>query len=199
MKTVKNPPLPDITQGSVLYRVYHDRRDGSPKEVTVTSVGREWIGVDDHRTKRFRKDTMIADAGRARLYPSKEVYEAELARRTNWQKLRQLVSSKWQVPEDLSSDDIRKALGLLTSKSTKPGDTVFSVRINGGDQQSLACRTDVYLEAAVAAVAMLDYVKNEGPGGDVVEIWIADLLPDYGPYRYLIVTAPGGSLTVRTA
>jgi hypothetical protein len=54
MKTVKNP------QGSVLYRVYHDRRDGSPKEVTVTSVGREWIGVDDHRTKRFRKDTLTS-------------------------------------------------------------------------------------------------------------------------------------------
>ncbi|WP_327210049.1 hypothetical protein [Rhizobium leguminosarum] len=116
--------------------------------------------------------------------------------------LRQLVSSTWKtwkVPEDVSSDAIRKVLDLLTSKSENPDETVFSVRINGGDEQSLACRSDVYQEAAVAALAMLDYVKNDGGDGEVVEIWIADLLPDYGPYRYLIVTAPGGGLTVRAA
>jgi hypothetical protein len=199
MKTIKKPPLPEITKGSIFYLVYDDKRDGSSKEVTVTSVGREWIGVDDYRTKRFRKGTMISDCGRAKLYGSREVYEAELARKTNWDKLRQTVSATWKVPEDLSGEAIQKALDLLKPGAPKSGETVFAVRINGGDEQSLACRTDVYQEAAVAAVAMLDYVKIEGADYEVVDLWIADLLPDYGPYRYLVVKTAGGGLTVRPA
>ncbi|MBO9194380.1 hypothetical protein J5277_09705 [Rhizobium sp. 16-449-1b] len=74
--------------------------------------------------------------------------------------------------------------------------TTFSVRINGGSEQTLKCFSGEYQRAAAAAVAMLAHEKNGG--ADVVEIWVPDLLPDYGPYFFEIGTDAFGSLVVRT-
>lgn len=115
MENISTPSLPEITKGSVLYRAFTDRRDGLPREVTVTSVGREWINVDDPRTKRFHKDNLMSDnGGRARLYASKAAYEEEVARQANWSALRKVISTTYKVPDNLSSENMIKALKLLS-------------------------------------------------------------------------------------
>lgn len=120
MDNNSTPPLPEITKGSVLYRAFSDRRDGLPREVTVTSVGREWIHVDDPRTKRFHKDNLISDdGGRARLYASKAAYDEEVARQANWNALRKMISATYKVPDNVSSESMIAALKLLAPPKTK--------------------------------------------------------------------------------
>lgn len=191
----KNSTLPEIAKGSVLYRVYDDRRDGPPREVTVLSVGRQWIAVDDYRAKRFDKETLRAEGGRSRLYPSKEAYEAEVARQTAWEALRQRVGQSHRIPEEVSTANVAAALELLSGGPATDGLTTFHVRINGGDEQPLVCRTESYGKAACAAFAMLEHVSDPG-GSDVVEIRASEPLPDFQPYRYVITSSTGYGVTV---
>lgn len=60
--------------------------------------------------------------------------------------------------------------------------STFKVQINGGPVQEITTKTGIYVLAAMAALAMLDYDENEDY--DVVKIWVEHLLPDYGPYFY---------------
>jgi hypothetical protein len=60
---------------------------------------------------------------------------------------------------------------------------VFHVEINRGPTQTIKTRTGLYILAAGAALAQLEYEPvEEGP--DVVKIWVPEILPDYGPYFY---------------
>lgn len=191
----KNSTLPEIAKGSLLYRVFEDRRDGPPREVTVLSVGRQWITVDDYRAKRFNKESLRAEGGRSRLYPSREAYEAEVARQTVWETLRQRVGRFHTVPEDVSSVNVATALGLLSGAAAPDGLTTFRVRINGGDEQTLACRTGSYGKAACAALAVLDHVPDPS-GSDVVEVWASDPLSDFQQYRYVVTASAGSGVSV---
>lgn len=56
----------------------------------------------------------------------------------------------------------------------------FSVQINRGPTQTIETRSGLYVLAAGAALAMLEYEPLE-EGADIVKIWVPDLLPDYGP------------------
>lgn len=58
----------------------------------------------------------------------------------------------------------------------------FLVQINGGPTHPLEVRTGLHELAAMAALATLDYDKDDD--FDVVKIWSPNLLPDYGPYFY---------------
>ncbi|MDM9619061.1 hypothetical protein [Rhizobium sp. S96] len=77
---------------------------------------------------------------------------------------------------------------------TKP--SAFSVKINGGPEQEIVCRTGLYHRAAAAAVAMLDYPEKTGQW-DVVEIWVPQLQPDYPPSFYAMESDIYGNMIVK--
>lgn len=58
----------------------------------------------------------------------------------------------------------------------------YQVAINNGPTHTFKAKTSKYELAAMAALAMLDYEKHDE--FDMVKIWTAHLLPDYGPYFY---------------
>ena len=59
----------------------------------------------------------------------------------------------------------------------------FFVKINGGPVQTINTKTGIYQLAAATALAMLDYTHSKDRL-DIVEIWVDELLPEYGPYKY---------------
>jgi hypothetical protein len=61
----------------------------------------------------------------------------------------------------------------------------FAVKINGGQEQQLTCRSTYYQEAAVAALAMLDFDRKDEEENDVqfVEIWN----PEFEKRTYYII------------
>jgi hypothetical protein len=105
----------EIKAGSELYKVFNDSRAGKDCSVTVKSVGPKWITIDGFRGERFDKETMRSESGHSRLYLSKEIREAEVARSSAWQTLRRL-ADRISAPEHLSTDDIKQAIDLLTAK-----------------------------------------------------------------------------------
>lgn len=115
--TQKTLAASDTAKGDVLYQVYEDRRDGPPSDVVVVSVGRDWITVGSNRTKRFRKDSLRSEDGRAKLWRNRETYEADVARESAWRELRSMVASAYKVPEGPSTEDILKAIELVRGKN----------------------------------------------------------------------------------
>ncbi|MCS4088542.1 hypothetical protein [Rhizobium sp. BK176] len=73
----------------------------------------------------------------------------------------------------------------------------FAVKINGGPEQQLTCRSSYYQEAAVAAIAMLDFERKEDENDvQFVEIW----LPDFEERTYYIIFIDEyGKLVVKNA
>jgi hypothetical protein len=64
----------------------------------------------------------------------------------------------------------------------------FVVRVNGGAETAVPRASGIYRLAAIAAALTM----TEPVSWPVeVEIWVPDLLPDYGPYRYSVGLAPG--------
>lgn len=59
---------------------------------------------------------------------------------------------------------------------------IFSVRINGGPVQEVSIKSGLYYLAVATALATLDYPDFDQD--DFIEIWVENLLPDYGPYFY---------------
>ncbi len=105
----------EIKAGSELYRVYNDSRVGKNGFVVVKGVGSKWITIDGFRAERFDKETLRAETGRSRLYISKDIHDAEVARSNAWQTLRRL-ADRPSAPEHVSTDDIKQVIALLTAK-----------------------------------------------------------------------------------
>lgn len=62
----------------------------------------------------------------------------------------------------------------------------FQVKVNDGPQREIKVKSGIYVEAVAAVPALLGD-ENEYPM--MVEIWVENLLPDYGPYTYYIEAA----------
>jgi hypothetical protein len=58
----------------------------------------------------------------------------------------------------------------------------FHVRVNERQEQTISVETGDYLSAVAAVPALLGAVDYPLE----IEIWVPDLLPDYGPYKYRI-------------
>lgn len=111
-----------IKPGDQLYHVYNDSRDQRPGFITVKSVGKKWITSDQRRPHRFDIETLRSENGRSRLYLSKEIHDAEVERREAWGTLRNLIQSVYVPPEQVPTEDILKAIGLLTPPRKDPAD-----------------------------------------------------------------------------
>lgn len=79
-------------------------------------------------------------------------------------------------------DNWKQLQSVLNKKKIR-----FHVRVNDGPEQTLDCESGFYISAAAAVPAILGY--NEYPLH--IEIWDPNLLPDYGPYKYVIERAGG--------
>ncbi|MBO0142050.1 hypothetical protein JZX87_12845 [Agrobacterium sp. Ap1] len=73
--------------------------------------------------------------------------------------------------------------------------TTFAVKINGGSEQSFTCRSGYYMEAAVAAIAMLEFERAE-EGAEFVEIWVPAIDAEQR-YRYQVGENEYGQLVVK--
>lgn len=68
----------------------------------------------------------------------------------------------------------------------------FSVQINGsGPVRPLKVRTGVYAHAAMSALAAFELNTPV-----VIKIWVDELLPDYGPYYFMIEEDAYGRVVV---
>lgn len=110
----------DIETGTKLWFVPENtRRGGDPRELTVAKVGRVWLTTEDplRRVTRVHGESLLADGGGytspGRCYRSREDYEAWLETWRTWCDLRHKVDRKLSMPEGLSAQRVRLALGLL--------------------------------------------------------------------------------------
>jgi hypothetical protein len=118
--------------GQKLWYVHSDRysRLGDPAdrgaEVTVTTVGRKWVGIDGHlsiRGSRFNMRTMWVDRGRysspGRVYLSREEYRRQYAVNLEWSWLKRAIPD--QPPPHITPDAIQliaSVIGLEPRKKT---------------------------------------------------------------------------------
>jgi len=107
--------------GDKLWYVPRERYMGSPRELTVTKVGRVWFETDGRRGLRFRIDTMQADGGQyispGRAYWSREFYELESALDAEWEKFRNMILNTRHRPESVEYiQQIQKAFETLGIK-----------------------------------------------------------------------------------
>ncbi|MCP3680295.1 MAG: hypothetical protein GY782_08620 [Gammaproteobacteria bacterium] len=105
--------------GQKLYFVpFNIRRDGEPRAVTITKVGRKWVCLNHPTWKpyRFDKDTMQVDGGDwsspAKCYLNKEAYESEKKLNNAWAELQDLILHS-RPSKGVTLEDINKAKELL--------------------------------------------------------------------------------------
>lgn len=109
-----------IKPGDQLYKVHNDHRMRSRDgHVTVKSAGAKWITTTDGQ--RFNTSDLRGDNTHSRLYLSKEIWDAEVARQNAWDRLRKLVE-RFSPPEALSTEDMKQAIALLTVKKQEASD-----------------------------------------------------------------------------
>lgn len=60
--------------------------------------------------------------------------------------------------------------------------STFSVIVNGSKPFKITINSGLYWLAAFAALAQHGNIEAK----NWIEIWVDDLLPDYGPYNYMI-------------
>jgi hypothetical protein len=119
-----------------------------------------------------------------------------------------------QLFDALQADDPKKELAIritdlmdeakILARSMKhsPDDTPagevvgqrFMLRVNDGPEQTIEVATGIYMHAAAAAVAILDLKLPAN-----IRIWSPELVPEYGPYFYIVDYDEYQNLRVRHA
>lgn len=114
--------MPPLAVGQTLHFVPAHRHNGNSHDVVVMKIGRKWADIRpadwQHKSHRIALDDWRADGGGysspGRCYASKEVYDAETARREAWQGLqRQMRDACGQPPDGVTVDAMRQARLLL--------------------------------------------------------------------------------------
>lgn len=88
---------------------------GSPREVSIISVGRKWIELNiGYRVSIDDLSLSVNNSvSPGRCYLSKEEWEAERSLANSWAKLKAAISNAFIAPNDVSVEDIEKARALL--------------------------------------------------------------------------------------
>ena len=110
-------------------------------------------------------------------------YELENAIKTMWQfkeTEKNWCGVMWIVTK--AAEQFQKILAQGLLGKTVPDGQKWSVKINKGETQSLVTKTTIYRQAAACAFGML----SDGNMPALIEIWCEHLLPDYGPYFYIV-------------
>ncbi len=111
-----------LTVGQRLYVVPTQRHQGDPKWIVVEKIGRRWATC--HTPDRYRfpyrvdKNTLRVDNGGygspPQCYVSEEAYQVERDRSALWKELRGRVDRAYEVPAQVTMDQMRTVLGWLT-------------------------------------------------------------------------------------
>jgi hypothetical protein len=100
--------------GDKLWWVGSDNKR-TQREVTIEKVGRVWLTLSNHH--RVDKVTFVAFAGGysspGTCWLSKEAYEHCARLERSWGALRRAVSNTWNVPDDVTLEDIKAAAMYL--------------------------------------------------------------------------------------
>ena len=97
--------------GETLFVVF---QHSEPREMTVESVGRKWVTLDDERYRFARGSRQLDGKGYSSpgtVYDSRQQYDAELERRKLWLRLRELTQRS--APDHLDNTQLEQALKLL--------------------------------------------------------------------------------------
>lgn len=100
--------------------------------------------------------------------------------------LARLRDVRWDM---LSEQDQGMRLSEAQSVLNLLGTSIFHFTINGGPERVFHARTGVYCSAVAAIPAVFGIPENEFPID--IEIWVPELLPQYGPYVYRIEQIAG--------
>lgn len=71
--------------------------------------------------------------------------------------------------------------------------TTFQIRANDGPEHAITVQTSIYRNAALAVPALLGLDLPV-----VIEIWVKDFPPEYGPYFYGIREDECGGVTLES-
>ena len=111
MTTVKTK----LVVGQQLYFVPTDQRDGKPRFVTVTRIGRKWATLS--RYERVDMETLVVDGGDfmspGQCYLSEADYLNEVAVNKAWSRLEGAIRYRFSPPAGITIEDIRQATELL--------------------------------------------------------------------------------------
>lgn len=105
-----------LTVGQKLFYVPRNRFGGEPREVTVVKIGRKWAHLD-LPDERIDRETLEVYSGgymaHAKVWRSREEWEVATRLEGDWGAFMKWLRNKWQVPEGVTSSDIRTAAKAL--------------------------------------------------------------------------------------
>lgn len=114
-----------LSVGQQLWCVQPDRRDGAPRWVTVTAVGRKWATIDGRRrvdaSTLASEPTGFGHGVHGIYYRTKEEWEVEQERRVIWRTIRDNID--YAPPDDISTAAIYQAAALLGIELPARSDT----------------------------------------------------------------------------
>ena len=101
-----------IKPGDTLWLAPRSKHDGGGRLVTVTKIGRIWGYIKNG--DRFDLATLRLDGfGNETLHRSSEVYEADVAIKTAWHRLRTMIGNQYSMPSNITVAAITQAAELL--------------------------------------------------------------------------------------
>lgn len=103
--------------------LYWTRGRDTPKEVTITKVGRVYLSLNNDQ--RVLRTTLLEPQSYgylAKCWLSKELYEEHLKKCSAWCDLRDLISNIYSPPEHLAMDQILAIIKEISPQKPKEGD-----------------------------------------------------------------------------
>lgn len=109
----------DVKVGDSLFVVFprEKHREGSRDKtysVIVEKVGRKWIEVSNIFYRINKEDGCLENSYRGKAYLLEEDWLAEQERETSWNDLRNYFLKTYGIPDNISTEDIKLMLGIIT-------------------------------------------------------------------------------------
>lgn len=113
----------DWIKGADAISVHPSNRAIDIYDVVIVSVGPRWVNTA--RKDRFNVTERFDHSGKSehtfgyapRLWPTREAYEADLARQRAWSRLKKAVDN-WHPPAHLSTEEIEGMTAALSPETT---------------------------------------------------------------------------------
>lgn len=100
--------------GQTLWYVPSRLYRGSPREVVVTKIGRQWGYIDGlPSSSRFDLRTLKLDGTTGSLYLNREVYEKQVTLNAAWTELRKAIDRCCSAPDGVTINQIENAMRSL--------------------------------------------------------------------------------------
>lgn len=92
----------------------------NPYEVTVERIGKKWITLSNgFRCDKFGEVDGNGYCSPGTLYPNHEAYSQEKAKENVWKMIKNQIQYNYQVPDNLTIQDLVEIAGKLGINTTK--------------------------------------------------------------------------------